>query len=96
METKVEELYEQVVKPLPAAERLKLAKFILNDIPPQAVVDVPYDWEEQDEATEMAAWRALSAKVNRQVWDNSVDSADWDKWQPQSKPNRKTKVRSGK
>jgi len=29
-----EEVYAQVVKPLPASERLKLATMILNDIPP--------------------------------------------------------------
>ena len=35
----VREIYEQAIKPLPAADRLRLATLILNDIPPQAVVD---------------------------------------------------------
>jgi hypothetical protein len=35
----VYELYEQTIKSLPAAERLRLAVLILNDIPPQSVVD---------------------------------------------------------
>ena len=35
----VHELYEQTIKSLPAAERLRLAVLILNDIPPQSVVD---------------------------------------------------------
>jgi hypothetical protein len=36
----VHELYEQTIKSLPAAERLRLAVLILNDIPPQSVVGV--------------------------------------------------------
>jgi hypothetical protein len=43
-----EEVYDQVVKPLPLQERLKLATIILNGIPPQAVVDYSEAWSEQD------------------------------------------------
>ncbi len=44
----VAQLYEQTIKPLPAAERLRLAVLILNDIPPQAVVDYSDEWSEED------------------------------------------------
>jgi hypothetical protein len=43
-----EELYEQVVKPLPPSERLKIATMILNDIPPQSVVNYSDEWSEED------------------------------------------------
>lgn len=45
---KVEEIYAQVVKPLPASERLKLATMILNDIPPLSIVDYSEEWSEED------------------------------------------------
>jgi hypothetical protein len=44
----VHELYEQTIKSLPAAERLRLAVLILNDIPPQSVVDDSESWTEED------------------------------------------------
>jgi hypothetical protein len=43
-----EAVYAQVVKPLPPSERLKLATMILNDIPPQSVVDYSDEWSEED------------------------------------------------
>jgi hypothetical protein len=43
-----EEVYVQVVKPLPPSERLKLATMILNDIPPQSVIDYSEEWSEED------------------------------------------------
>jgi hypothetical protein len=47
-QTTAEEVYAQVVKPLPASERLKLATMILNDIPPLSVVDYSDEWSEED------------------------------------------------
>ena len=44
----VHELYEQTIKSLPASERLRLAVLILNDIPPQSVVDASESWTEED------------------------------------------------
>ncbi len=44
----VTEIYEQTIKPLPAAERLRLAKLILGDIPPEWVVDYSDEWSEED------------------------------------------------
>jgi hypothetical protein len=43
-----EEIYSQVVKPLPPSEQLRLATMILNGIPPRSVVDYSDEWSEQD------------------------------------------------
>lgn len=42
------ELYNQSIKSLPAAQRLELAKLILEDIPSQSVVDYKEEWSEED------------------------------------------------
>ena len=44
----VQDLYEQTIKTLPASERLRLAVLILNDIPPQSVIDASESWTEED------------------------------------------------
>jgi protoheme ferro-lyase len=44
----VEALYAESIKPLTAAERLRLATLILKDIPPQSVVDYREEWNEED------------------------------------------------
>jgi hypothetical protein len=44
----VDQIYEQTVKPLSMADRLRLAAMILNDIPPHAVVDYSDGWSEAD------------------------------------------------
>jgi hypothetical protein len=44
----IQELYEQSIKQLPAPERFQLAVLILNDIPPQALVDYSDEWSEED------------------------------------------------
>jgi len=44
----VEELYEEQIRSLPTADRLRLATLILNDIPPQSVVDYRDDWSDDD------------------------------------------------
>jgi len=45
----IEEVYSEVVKPLPLSERLKLATIILNDIPTHAVMDgYSEEWTEED------------------------------------------------
>jgi len=43
-----EGVYNQVIKPLPPPERLKLATIILNNIPSEAVVDYSEEWSEED------------------------------------------------
>ena len=40
--------YEQTMKPLPAADRYRLAGLILHDISPQAVVDASNTWTEEE------------------------------------------------
>ena len=47
-QTTVEGIYAQVVKSLPPSERFKLARLILDDIPPQSVVDYSEEWTEED------------------------------------------------
>jgi hypothetical protein len=44
----VDQLYESAVKPLPTTDRLRLATLILNNIPPEAVVDYSDEWTEED------------------------------------------------
>jgi hypothetical protein len=44
----VETLYAESIKPLPAADRLRLATLILGDIPPQSVIDYSEEWTEED------------------------------------------------
>jgi hypothetical protein len=47
-QTAADEIYVQIVKPLPPSERLKLATMILNGIPPLSVVDYSEEWTEED------------------------------------------------
>jgi len=44
----VEDVYAQIVGRLPLAERLRLARMILNSIPPEAVIDYQDRWSEED------------------------------------------------
>ena len=44
----VNQIYEQTIRPLSMADRLRLAALILNDIPPHAVVDYSDEWSEED------------------------------------------------
>ena len=65
-----EEVYVQVVKPLPPSERLKLATMILNDIPPQSVVDYSEEWSEEDMRDFSAAsWRYALQQVEEEEAD---------------------------
>lgn len=56
----VQELYQQTIKPLAAAQRLELAAMILGDIPPQSVVDYQTEWSDEDLADlSRATWNRL-------------------------------------
>ncbi len=44
----IEQIYDEAIKPLPPSERFRLATLILNEIPPQSVVDIRDAWNEQD------------------------------------------------
>ena len=56
---KIEELYVEKIRDLPAAERLRLATLILNDIPPQSLVDYRDSWSDED----LSDFRAAGLKV---------------------------------
>jgi hypothetical protein len=44
----VSELYERSVKPLSEADRVELAKLILREVAPNALIDVSDDWSDED------------------------------------------------
>ncbi len=44
----VEELYAETISRLPAAERLQLARLILNGITPESVADFSDEWNDED------------------------------------------------
>ncbi len=48
---KIQELYDSSVRPMPPADRLQLAKLIIDDLAPsEKPVDVGDDWSEDDVA----------------------------------------------
>lgn len=60
----VQDLYEQTIKSLPASERLRLAVLILNDIPPQSVVDASESWTEEDlQEFTQGSWEYIDQRV---------------------------------
>ncbi len=42
------EFYEKQIRTLPLIQRIDLARMILNDLPPEALVDYRSDWSEED------------------------------------------------
>ena len=56
---KVEDFYAARIRDLPAAERLRLAALILNDIPPQSLVDYRDAWSDED----LSDFRAAGLKA---------------------------------
>ena len=65
----VYELYEQTIKALPAAERLRLAVLILNDIPPQSVVDVSESWTEEDlQEFTHGSWQLIDQQLEDEAY----------------------------
>jgi hypothetical protein len=44
----IEQLYAESIKPLPPADRLRLATIILEGIPPESVVDYSDEWSDED------------------------------------------------
>jgi hypothetical protein len=60
----VHDLYEQSIKSLPASDRLRLAVLILNDIPPQSVVDDSESWSEEDlRDFAQASWQHIDQRL---------------------------------
>ena len=65
----VHELYEQTIKSLPAADRLRLAVLILNDIPPQSVVDDSESRTEEDpQEFTQAGWQHLDQHLEDEAY----------------------------
>lgn len=65
----VHELYEQTIKSLPAADRLRLAVLILNDIPPQSVVDDTESWTEEDlQEFTQASWQHIDQQLEDEAY----------------------------
>lgn len=60
----VQDLYEQRIKSLSAADRLRLAVLILNDIPPQSVVDASESWSDEDlQDFAQASWQQIDQRL---------------------------------
>ncbi len=60
----VHDLYEERIKSLSAANRLRLAVLILNEIPPQLVVDESDSWSEEDlQDFAQASWQHLDQRL---------------------------------
>lgn len=54
------DVYNRAIKPLPTADRLRLAALILNGIPPEAVADYDEEWSEEDyEEFALAGWQRV-------------------------------------
>ena len=64
---KVEDFYVERIRDLPAVERLRQAALILNDIPPESLVDYRDAWSDEDLSDLRAAGlRALDAALGEQ------------------------------
>ena len=66
----IQEVYDPSIKPLPPAERFRLAKLILNEISPQALVDYSDEWSEEDLQDFTNAGRAY---INRVLEEEADD-----------------------
>ena len=67
--TTADEVYEQVVRSLPANERLKLVEKIAHDL--SHLSPSPTDGE----GREVADWLGASRSSLQEVWENDADSA---------------------
>ena len=60
----VNEIYQQSIKSLPAADRLQLARMILSDIPAQSFVDYDDSWSDEDiRDFTQASWQRVEEEV---------------------------------
>ena len=60
----VNEIYQQSIKSLPTADRLQLAKMILNNIPAESFVDYDESWSDEDiRDFTQASWRRVEEEV---------------------------------
>jgi hypothetical protein len=72
-EMTIEQIYDEAIKPLPPSERFRLATLILNEIPPQSVVDVRDGWSEEDMG-DVAAYSARMFVAEYPEDDNVVET----------------------
>ncbi len=64
----IDTLYQQTIKSLPPADRLRLATLILEDIPPQSLVDYSDEWTDEDLADfSRQGWRRLEEMEAREA-----------------------------
>ncbi len=73
IEMTIEEIYDEAIKPLPPSERFRLATLILNEIPPQSVLDIREAWNEQD-MTDVAAYSARLFDAEYPEQDDLVET----------------------
>jgi hypothetical protein len=69
----IEEIYDEAIKPLPPSERFRLATLILNEIPPQSVVDIRDAWTEED-MRDISAYSARLFTARFPEEDNLVET----------------------
>ncbi len=63
----IDQLYEQTVKSLPAADRLRLATLILNSISPDSIIDDSEEWTEEDYRDfNTAGWTHIDARLKEE------------------------------
>ncbi len=43
-----ETVYQEVIKPMPLPERIRIATMVLNDIPPRGFTDYSEEWTDED------------------------------------------------
>jgi protoheme ferro-lyase len=66
----IQELYDSSIKSLPAVERLQLATLILNQIPPQSVIDYSDEWSDEDLADATRhSWKHIEAALGPEEED---------------------------
>jgi len=64
----IQELYDSSIRALPAVERLQLATLILNEIPPQSVVDYREEWSDEDLADlTQHSWAQVEATLGAEA-----------------------------
>jgi len=67
---KIQDLYDTRVRPMPPAERLQLARLIIDDLAPsEKPLDVNDDWSDDD----LADLTAYSAQTRKREPDQKTD-----------------------
>ena len=67
MQSALDEIYDRTIRPLPPADRLRLATRILSDIKPDCIVDDRQEWSEDDYSDFSAAsWRVIAAGLEEE------------------------------